>query len=134
MLPSVERNKLTNDNPTNQGVKLGEALGRGLIVVETRRAASATAASTFVCPVGIKILFVSIRGRATASSGTLRLSSGANNITDAIKCEADGTQFYPGSIDKARDVVAAGATLTLTAAGAGAADVTGDVCIYGLAV
>ena len=134
MLSATNRAKLNNDNPTNQEVKLAEAMARSVIVVETKRAASATAASTFVCPVGIKILFVSIRGLATASNGTLRLSSGSDNITDAIKCEAAGTQFYSGSIAAAHETVAAGATLTLTAGGAGAADVAGDVVIYGIAV
>ena len=134
MLSATDRAILGNDNPTNQKVKLAEAMARSVIVVETQRAASATAASTFVCPIGIKILFVAIRGLATASSGTLRLSAGANNITDAIKCEAAGTQFYSGSIAAAYETVAAGATLTLTAGGSGAADVAGDVTLYGIAV
>ena len=134
MLTANDLAKINNDNPTNQGVKLGDALARGLITVQTTRAASSTAASTFVCPVGIKILFVSVLATATSTNGTLKLGVTAGDITNTIDCATDTAQSYSGNITPARQTVQAGTSITITAAGDSAATVEGEVVLYGVAV
>jgi hypothetical protein len=134
MLTAKDRAIIGNDNATNQQVKLEEALGRGIVAIQTTRAASATAASTFVAPIAMKILFVTVRGGGTAANGTLLLSKGASAVTNAMACAAADLVAYASTIVVAQDSIAAGETLTLTAAGSGAADVTGVVTIYGFAV
>ena len=71
------------------------------------------------CPFALTIKSVQVECRATVGGGTVTLSNGTADITDAIVCAVDTTKTVAGTIDNLYSTIAAGGTLDVTSANAG---------------
>jgi len=135
MLSSTNRSKLNNDNPTSQGVKLGDALALCNTVVRINMNSDAkTAPFTFTMPVSMYIADVVVQAQATKTDGTLTLKRSTTAITNAIVCAADHAVVKASTIDNAQATTTAGETLNFVAAGTGVGvgeAVAAIVYIYG---
>jgi len=138
-LTNAERRKIDNMSPEMKGTSLGsevggvqDEIGYGVdisgvdvsipILITAEVTADATLGQNIFnanCPFPIKIIDVIVEARATVGGGTLTLSDGSNNITDAIACAVDTTKTLAGTIDDAYSTIARGGSLVVTAANAG---------------
>jgi hypothetical protein len=144
MLNEQERNILQNDNPTNQSVKLGEAMGdiatalaRSLAVVRVVVDDTAAEGFAFTMPVAMYIADVVVQAQAAATSGKLQLRRTTTAITDAMTCAVNHAKVTSASVDDAKATTVAGETLNLISTGDDATEagkVRAIVYIYGIPV
>lgn len=69
-------------------------------------------------PCGFEIFDVIVQARATSGSGTVKLTDGTNDITDAIACDTDKAIARAGTIDNDYSTIALNGTLELVTNGA----------------
>lgn len=69
-------------------------------------------------PFAMEIIDVIVQCRAASASGTVTVSDGTNDITNAIVCAVDNTSIKASSIVHAYSTLAAGDTLDVTTNGA----------------
>jgi hypothetical protein len=69
-------------------------------------------------PFKFEILDVVVQARAASASGTVTVSDGTTDITDAIVAAVDKVVTRAGTIDDAASEIAAGGSLVLTTNGA----------------
>lgn len=106
--------------PFAQGTEsqIGEAVKVAKITVPTGSHSAGTPVVDTSLPVGSEIIDVNVVATATNASGTVTVSDGTNDITNAIACDTDNAISRAASIDQAYNVVvAAGLTLTANATG-----------------
>lgn len=80
--------------------------------------ADASGGFSFTTTRPLTIVDAIVVATAASGGGTLQVSSGGNNITDAIACAVIGTIDRAATIDSTYATLASGATLTVTAAAA----------------
>lgn len=130
---------LDNMNQPAQLAQLGERVKEiqdsGLIVqrVNVTAAANSTPKS-FTVNYDMVLIDVYVRATATASNGTLQLRRATTAITDTIAAATDTNIDRAASITDAGQLLVAGETLNLIAAGTGAESVRGDVFLLGYRV
>jgi hypothetical protein len=81
------------------------------------------------CPFALEILDVVVQPQGASTNGTMKLASGAGDITNAMTAAADKTIARAGTIDNAYSTLAAGDTLKVVCAGDSAAATVGLVTI-----
>lgn len=138
MLSRQDKFKLDNMSPEAKGAGIGaligeieEEIGLGVsisgvdvsspIIVTYEVTADATLGLNIFnanCPFPIQIRRVDVECRATSGGGTLKLTDGTNDITDAITCAVDTTCTNSGTIDGAYSTISAGGTLAVVTANA----------------
>ncbi len=64
-------------------------------------------------PFALKVVDVIVESRATSASGTVKLTNGTNDITNAIVCAVDKTVGRAGTIDDAYSTIAQGGVLAI---------------------
>lgn len=69
-------------------------------------------------PVGLRIRDVIVECTAANASGTLKITDGTSDITNAIVCAVDKTITRAGTIDDAKSSIAEGGSLSVVANGA----------------
>ena len=123
MLDTIEQEILNNHNPTYQQMQLGDELYfanvYGLYYITKTISTDATGELAVTIPFACEILDVEVQANAASVAGTLTLKAGSNAITDAIICAVDTTIVKAGTIDDTYSTLAAGATVTVDAHGAG---------------
>lgn len=94
---------------------------------------NAAAALVFTAPYAMRIDDVIVNAQATASSGTVKVLKGTDEICTAIACASDGAVVHmsAGAVvaNKARLVLAAGDTVSVQAAGGTATDIRAIVTV-----
>jgi hypothetical protein len=80
-------------------------------------------------PYKFEILDVIIQPRGASTNGTIKLTDGANDITNAMVCAADKTMVRAGTIDNAYSTIAADGTLEIVCAGDSPAATIGLITI-----
>jgi len=74
-------------------------------------------------PFNMEVVNVIVQPRASEANGTVKITNGTNDITDAMVCATDKTMVTPATIDDAYSTIAEGGTLEIVCAG----DAVGDV-------
>ena len=80
-------------------------------------------------PFKMEIVDVIIQPRGASTNGTMKITDGTDDITDAITCAVDKTIGRAGTIDDAKAVLAAGDSLEIVCAGDTVANTIGLVTI-----
>ncbi len=68
-------------------------------------------------PCGFEILDVKVQARVTSSSGSVKLTDGTNDITDAIACDTDKVIARAGTIDDDYSTIAKNGSLKVVTNG-----------------
>jgi hypothetical protein len=63
------------------------------------------------------IVDVVVRSKATSGSGSLKLTNGTNDISNAIACATDKAVARAGTVDSAYSTIAKGGTLKVVSNG-----------------
>lgn len=117
-----EKNALNNMCPVASKVKLGDEVehvtSNGLYTVTGTITADATSGLAVSVPFDCTIVDVVVQCTTANASGTVTVSDGTNDITDAIVCAVDKTIVRAGTIDDAYSGLSEGDTLTFTTNGA----------------
>lgn len=82
-----------------------------------------------VCPFKLRIVDVIIEPRGASANGTMKITNGTNDITNAMVCAVDKTMVRAGTIDDAYSTIAAGGTIEVVCAGDAVASTIGMVTI-----
>lgn len=133
-LTEGEARKLNNDTPENQSVQLGSklratqkltgedssSLMAPVLYINYAVTADATSGLTITSnlPFAIEILDVIVQCTTANALGTLKLTDGTNDITDAMVCAVDKVIVRAGTIDDAYSGLAAASTIKVVANGA----------------
>ena len=81
--------------------------------------ADASGGFSVTAPRALTIVDATVVATATNGGGTLTVSSGGNGITDAIACATNDAIDRAASIDSTFATLSSGASITVTANGAG---------------
>lgn len=84
-------------------------------------------------PFKFEIIDVIIQSRGTDGTGTLKITNGANDITDAMTCAVDKTMARPATIDDAYSTIAKNGTVQIVCAGGVIANVKALVTLIVIA-
>jgi len=68
-------------------------------------------------PYAFEVVDVIIQPRGASTNGTIKITDGTNDITNAITCATDKTMARAGTIDNAYSSIAKGGTLEIVCAG-----------------
>ena len=68
-------------------------------------------------PFKFEVIDVTIQPRGASTNGTIKITNGTNDITDAIVCAVDKTMIKATTIDNAYSTIAAAGTLEIVCAG-----------------
>lgn len=101
------------------------------VCLEYEITADASSGLSVTVPFGIKIIDVTAIATATSASGTVKLTDGTNDITDAIAIATDTNIDRAATIDDAYNTVAANGTLKVVTNGA---NDRADVYIFGVRI
>ncbi len=80
-------------------------------------------------PFAFEIVDVIIQPRGTSTNGTMKITNGTNDITDAMVVAVDKTMVRPATIDDAYSTIAVGGTLEIVGAGDSVAATIGLVTV-----
>lgn len=80
-------------------------------------------------PFKFEILDVIVQPRGASTNGTMKVTDGTSDITNAMTCAVDKTIARAGTIDDAKSTIAAGGTLEVVCAGDTVANTIGLVTI-----
>jgi hypothetical protein len=95
------------------------------LLIREQVAGSTVAVFTADCPRKILIIGAWLICSAAHANGTIKLTDGTNDITDAMICAVDKVVVHAGTIDDAYNTIALGGSLSLVPANTG----TGEVFI-----
>lgn len=100
-----------------------------LIAIKYNLTADATGAGLAITvPYAMEIVDVIVQARATSAVATVKLTTAAGDITDAIACAADTTIARAGTIDDSKSSILTTTALKVVSS---AADVKGLITIVG---
>lgn len=68
-------------------------------------------------PFGFEVIDVIIQPRGASVNGTMKITNGTNDITNAMVTAVDKTMVRPATIDNAYSIIAIGGTLEVVCAG-----------------
>ncbi len=80
-------------------------------------------------PFKIQILEVIVEPRGASTNGTMKITDGTNDITDAMVVAVDKTMVRAATVDNAYSTIAAGGSLSIVCAGDAVASTIGLVTI-----
>jgi len=70
-------------------------------------------------PFKFEVVDVVVQTRATVGGGTMKITDGTDDITDAIVCATDGNKTRAGNIDDSKATILAGGSLKCVGSAAG---------------
>ena len=70
-------------------------------------------------PFKFEVVDVIVQARATVGGGTMKVTDGTSDITDAIVCATNGNKTCAGTINDAKATIAAGGSLKCVGSAAG---------------
>ena len=125
-ISTSEKNDLNNMCPVASRVGLGteveqinDVVSNGLYTITGAITADATGGLAFSVPFDCVVVDAVVQCTAANASGTITVSDGTNDITDAMICAVDTTIVRAGTIDNAYSALSEGDSLTFTTNGAG---------------
>lgn len=137
--------RLNRGCPMLAGVKLGDklaevekgALGSGLyfpvaIVCDVTTGAADIKIFDADAPFAFELADVIVQPRGASVNGTVKITDGTSDITDAMVCAVDQTMARAGTIDDSKASIAEGGTLQIVCAGDAVANTKALVTILAL--
>jgi len=102
-----------------------------ILIIDIVTTGAATGLEIFKvnAPFKFEILDVIIQARGTSTSGTMKLTDGTNDITDAIVVATDKAVTRVGTIDDAYSTIKKGGTLEIVCGGTTIGDTKGIVTV-----
>jgi hypothetical protein len=85
-------------------------------------------------PFKFRIVDVVIEPRGASTNGTMKLTDGTSDITNAMTCAVDKTIARAGTIDDAKSTIPAGGSLVIVCAGDAVADTIGLVTVHAVKI
>jgi hypothetical protein len=121
-----QKRKFNNESPGNQLAQIGSHvkeledyapafLYKGIIADAT---AGIDVFDSDGAPFQLEIIDIIVQARATSASGTVKLTDGTNDISDAIIMATDKAMTKAGTLDDAYTLIDAGGALKLVTNGA----------------
>jgi hypothetical protein len=102
-----------------QGVVQADLIAHAIAFVYEVTTGAATGLKIFNANAAFKfeVTDVIIQPRRASTNGTLKITDGTSDITDAMTCAVDKTIARAATIDDAKSTIAAGGTLQIVCAG-----------------
>ncbi len=131
---------LQHDNPLLE--KLNE-VQRGVVdagltsqlIMFTKDISTGTATTAIFssnAPFAFEVIDVILQARATEGGGTIVITNGSSNITNAIVCATNNARTVAGTIDNVYSKIAAGGSLSITMGGGTPANMKALVTILAI--
>ena len=142
LFTTKNKDRLNKNCPILHGVEMGtklQALEKGdidlyekitqEIVYDVTTGSASIKIFDANAPFKFEIVDVVIQSRGTDGTGTLKITNGTNDITDAMTCAVDTTMARAATIDDAYSEIDEGETLEIVCAGGTVANVKALVTI-----
>jgi len=131
MLTQAEEERANRHDPVRAGLKFGTLFKEAMNVLTYDVTTGATSIKIFDsdAPYKFEIIDVVIQPRGDSTSGTIKITNGTNDITDAMTCAVDTTIARPATIDDAYSTIERRGTLEIVCGGTTPADTIGLVTI-----
>lgn len=113
MLDDLQKGKIVALMPTKAGINQLIAFTYNV----TTGATSGLEMFKGNAPFKFEVVDVVVQPRENSTNGTLKVTNGTNDITDAMVCAVDKTMVHSASIDDAYSEIDAGETLEIVCAG-----------------
>lgn len=84
-------------------------------------------------PFKFEVIDVIVQPRGASTSGTIKITDGTNDITDAMVCAVDKTMVRPATIDNAYSTILKNGTLEIVCAGTTIGDTIALVTVLAIA-
>jgi hypothetical protein len=81
-------------------------------------------------PFKFRVVDVVVEPRGASTNGTMKITNGTNDITNAMVCAVDKTMVRAGTVDNAYSTIAKGGSLSIVCAGDTVADTIGLVTVH----
>jgi hypothetical protein len=132
ILSNAIENRHLADNEVN-AAKLATVAGNEapLVTIQAEVTEGAATVSIFDAdaPFKFEIVDIIVQARGASTNGTMKITDGTNDISDAITCAVDKVVSRAGTLDAAYSTIAAGGTLVVVCAGDAVASTVGLVTI-----
>ena len=131
LITKAEEDRINRHDPVRAGTSLGTLLKRAGNVLAFNLTTGASSIKIFNqnAPYKFQIVDVIIQPRGDSTNGTMKITDGTNDITDAMVVAADKTMVRAASIDDLYSTIEKGQTLEVVCAGDTAANTIGLVTI-----
>ena len=132
LLSAAQEDRINRHDPVRAGTSLGTLLkkaGNVLAFNITTGAVSGLEIFKQNAPFKFEVVDVVIQMRGTSTNGTMKVTNGTNDITDAMTVAVDKTVVRAASIDDAYSTIEKGQTLEVVCAGDTVANTIGLVLI-----
>ena len=120
LVTEVQEDRINRHDPVRAGVSLGTLLkksGNVLVFEVTTGATTGLEIFNQNAPFKFEVVGVSIQPRGASVNGTMKLTNGTNDITNAMVVAADKTMVVPTTIDNDYSTIEKGQTLEVVCAG-----------------
>ena len=120
LVNEVDEDRINRHDPVRAGVSLGTLLKQSnntLVYEVTTGATTGLEIFNQNAPFKFEVVDVLIQPRGASTNGTIKLTDGTNDITDAMTCAADKTAARQATIDDAYSTINKGQTLEVVCAG-----------------
>ena len=127
----IEDRHIANNeiNPTKLNVLTSKVVIPVIITEIITTGAAEVKIFDAAAPFKFRILDVIIEPRGASTNGTMKITNGTNDITNAMTCAVDKTIARAGTIDDAYSTISAGGSLSVVCAGDAVASTIGRVTI-----
>ena len=131
MLTQMEEERANRHDPVRAGLKFGTLFKEAMNVLTYEVTTGATSIKIFDgnAPYKFEVIDVIIQPRGASTSGTMKLTNGTSDITDAMTCAIDETIARPTTIDASYATIERRGTLEIVCGGTTPADTIGLVTI-----
>jgi len=131
LITKAEEDRINRHDPVRAGTSLGTLLKRAGNVLAFNLTTGASSVKIFDqnAPYKFQIIDVIIQPRGASVNGTMKLTNGTNDITNAMTVAVDKTMVRPSTIDDLYSTIEKGQTLEVVCAGDVAASTIGLVTI-----
>ncbi len=132
LITEAQEDRINRHDPVRAGTRLGTLLKRtGNVLAFNITTGATTGLEIFKqnAPFKFEVVDVVIQPRGDSTNGTMKVTNGANDITDAMVVAADKTMVKAASIDDTYSTIEKGQTLEVVCAGDTVASTIGLVLI-----
>ena len=131
LMTEAEEERINKNDPVRAGVSLGTMLKKATNVLVYNVTTGAASIKIFDqnAPFKFEVIDVIIQPKHASTNGTMKLTDGTHDITDAITSAVDKTIGRAGTIDDVYSTIEKGQTLEIVCAGDAVANTIGLVTI-----
>ncbi len=132
LVTEVQEDRINRHDPVRAGVSLGTLLkksGNVLIFEVTTGATTGLEIFNQNAPFKFEVIDILIQPRGASVNGTMKITNGTNDISNAMVCAVDKTLVRPTTIDDVYSTIEKGQTLEIVCAGDSVGSTIGLVTI-----